>query len=106
MNARPDIVGFSPSDADLLLAMIGAAGGQELSIQRRPRPLGIKWGFTKSVGLGANTSGAVFLQEPTAAGWANHTEVIAWNRGSAIAANKLLILISIDSRWCAFEVCP
>jgi hypothetical protein len=103
---KAKVVGFNPTDADALLQMLEAAGGQTLSRNSRPYPIGWKWGMTKSTGLGANTKGMVFMQRPTATGWESFAEVEAWNRGSAIAANTLCILVSIDGRWCAFEVCP
>lgn len=103
---KAKVVGFNPTDADALLSMLESAGGHSFSPNQRPPSLGWKWGMTKSTGLGANTQGMVFMQRPTATLWENYGEVEAWNRGSAIAANTLCILVSIDGRWCAFEVCP
>ena len=100
------IVGFSPEDANLLLGLIEASGGQQIvSREPRRRPT-IKWGKTKESGLPAQSSGFVHLQAPTATDWENVTEIEAWNRGSEILGDTLLILIPIDGRWCAFEVCP
>jgi hypothetical protein len=98
-----ELIAFNAADADALLSMIGTAG-QSISTTNRPPPRGLKWAMTKSTGLMANSKGNVFLRNPTSTGWTNGPEVEAWNEGAAIPANKRCLLISIDGRYCAFQV--
>ncbi len=98
-----DIVGFGRTDADLLIGMIEGAGGQHLvqSLQRRGfKP---KFGRTKPAGLPANGTGMVFVQVPTATGWEDSYEILAWNRGAAVDGNKAVLLIEIDGRICVHD---
>lgn len=100
------IVGFSPEDANLLLGLIEASGGQQILHRDPRRRPTIKWGQTTEAGIAANSVNPVHMQAPTPTGWANAVQIEAWNRGSAIAPNTLSLLIPIDGRWCVFEVCP
>ena len=64
---------------------------------------------TKEGGIAANSFGNVFYQKPkaTADYWeATTVEYVAYSRGVAIAADKLVELIPNDGRWCAHEICP
>lgn len=100
-----ELVAFNATDADGLLAILEAAGGESIASEKRFRP-GIKWGMTTAAGIGANTTGECWLRTPTLTGWQNYTVLPeVFNEGEAIAANTLVLLIPIDGRWCVFDVC-
>lgn len=105
-SSRQDLVAFNNVDASGLLAMLAMAGGDRVS-QRNEGTFAILFGKTKTGGIAANGSANVYLREPTTTGWADTTkEVAGWNESSvAIAAGKKVILIPINGRWAAFEVC-
>ena len=105
-SPRQEIVGFNAVDAAALLAGLMLAGGDRVA-QRNDGVLAIQFGKTKTGGIAGGGSANVYLREPTTTGWADTTkEVTAWNASSvAIAAGKLLLLIPINGRWAAFEVC-
>jgi hypothetical protein len=101
------LVAFNRVDADALLDLLEGAGGQSIARSTSLRRRGVRWGRT-AVAVPANSAGnaQVYLQDPTATGWSDGALLTdVWTRGSAIAINKQVILITIDGRWCAFEVC-
>lgn len=99
-----DLVAFNQPDADALLDLIDSTAEQSLHSTHRAPRRGIKWGKSKSSGMPANSSATVILREITATGWTDGPDIEAWNQGAAIPGNKLLILIPIDGRDCAFRV--
>jgi hypothetical protein len=71
-------------------------------------PYRSKWAKTKTGGIASNSFASVVLEKTTGAApyWTADTrELTAYNRGAAIPANVLVLLLKIDGRWCAFEVC-
>lgn len=105
-EGRKAIFGMTEATATAVAAMLARAGGDGMASPVIP-PGGVLFGKTKSGGLGANSSAGVWIREPTASGWQDTSiEVLAYNESStAIAANVKLILIPINGRWAAFEVC-
>ncbi len=99
-----DLVAFNRIDADAALRLIDSTPEPTLLSSEKPPPRGIKWGKTKSTGLAANSKGMVKIGIVVFGGWTDGHDVEAWNRGAAIPANKLVILIPIDGRLCAFRV--
>jgi hypothetical protein len=106
MAEQKAIFGMTEATANAVSAMLGRAGSDGIATPSRPLG-GVLFGKTKSGGLAANSSAGVWVREPTATSWTDTTvEVLAYNESSAaIAGNVKLILIPINGRWAAFEVC-
>ena len=105
MANQGDIVGFNPTDADGLLAMLGAAGGESISRSRIPH-ISCMLGVTKTGGLAAGSEGSVWLMDPTAAGWSvSSNSCPAWTVGATtIIAASICLLLPVNGRWLALKV--
>ncbi len=101
-----ELVAFNPTDADLLLGGLEGAGGESIAAIPRPRR-GDKFGWTIDP-IDEGDTGYVLLRVPTATGWTNSTvQVLAFNEsGADIAGDKKVLLMTIDGRWCVFDICP
>lgn len=105
MGAGDDIVGFNPTDADAILRMLSSIGGESIPRSRHPIT-SLMLGVTKTGGLAAGAEGSVWLSDPTASGWTTSSASCpAWTVSSTIAAGSSVLLVPVNGRWLALEVC-
>ena len=104
-NQSEEILGFNYADATNLLGLLPNAGSELLQPTRRP-PMENVLGRTGATGIAANGSGRVTLYYTTATNWALGTE--QWDvftRGAAIPANTDCLVVPVNGRWLALEIC-
>ena len=101
-----DLVAFNPIDANGLTALLMMSGADGIASGTEPRT-GVLLGRTKPDGLAANSAGNVFYEEPVSGGWSTTAiEYIAHNISlSTIAEGKRVLLIPINGRYTAWEIC-
>ncbi len=64
------------------------------------------FGKTTSVGIAADSQGQVYYRKPIVTGWEDtSSEWTVWSPTVAIAAGKICLVLPVDGRVCAFEVC-
>lgn len=106
MEESDELFAFNRTDKDAIISKLLQLGGFEQS-PARGMPFMLLLARTKTGGLGANNQGNVFYMEPTNTGWqVTTTEYLAFNPSStAIAADKLCLLMPVNGRWVAVEIC-
>lgn len=106
MATDEEVVGFNPTDANALLALIGGSGGEAISLGARKKPTDYILARTTSGGLAAGAVGSVYVKDPTSTGWTVTTdEIPAWTVGSTIPANTDVLLVPVNGRWLALRIC-
>ena len=104
-NQSEEIVGFSRPDATNLLGTLPNAGSEFLQPTRRPAMESLL-GRTGSGGIAANSAGQVTLYYTTSTNWALGTTVWdVFTRGAAIPANTDCLVVPVNGRWLALEIC-
>lgn len=105
MAEAAEVVGFNPVDANALLSMLEGVGGDGFSITRQPRTSRML-GEVKTGGLAPGAEGSVWIKKPTASGWATSSDSCpTWTVGSEIDEGATVLLVEVDGRWLALEIC-
>ncbi len=64
------------------------------------------FGKTTSAGIAADSEGQVYYRKPIISGWEDTSnEWTVWSPTVAIAAGKICLVLPVDGRVCAFEMC-
>lgn len=105
-NERGEIVGFNPTDANALLALIGGVGGESFPRSRVPMT-SCMLGVVKEGGLSEGAEGSVWLMDATASGWSvsSTDSCPAWTIGDEIPEESKVLLVPVNGRWLALRIC-